>query len=173
MKKSILSLVVAVMLVIMILTSSAYAANEDVTLDKVKEDVCKIDLGGYGNVTKKLVSVDNDTKTVTLEVNVENNKEEEEIIEPSEIFLVLDNSKSMTSNSLQVGTDTITRKDAVFNAAKALAEEILTEQPSTKIGVVRFSTNIDDSKQGTLEDANLVLTPSSNIEEIDVEPLPS
>ena len=166
MKKSILSLVVAVMLVIMMLTSSAYAANEDVTLDKVKEDVCKIDLGGYGNVTKKLVSVDNDTKTVTLEVNVENNKEEEEIIEPSEIFLVLDNSKSMTSNSLQVGTDTITRKDAVFNAAKALAEEILTEQPSTKIGVVRFSTNLDDSKQGTLEDANLVLTPSSNIEEI-------
>ena len=166
MKKSILSLVVAVMLVIMMLTSSAYAANEDVTLDKVKEDVCKIDLGGYGNVTKKLVSVDNDTKTVTLEVNVENNKEEEEIIEPSEIFLVLDNSKSMTSNSLQVVTDTITRKDAVFNAAKALAEEILTEQPSTKIGVVRFSTNLDDSKQGTLEDANLVLTPSSNIEEI-------
>ena len=166
MKKSILSLVVAVMLVIMMLTSSAYAANEDVTLDKVKEDVCKIDLGGYGNVTKKLVSVDNDNKTVTLEVNVENNKEEEEIIEPSEIFLVLDNSKSMTSNSLQVGTDTITRKDAVFNAAKALAEEILTEQTSTKIGVVRFSTNLDDSKQGTLEDANLVLTPSSNIEEI-------
>ena len=37
MKKSILSLVVAVILVIMMLTSSAYAANEDVTLDKVKE----------------------------------------------------------------------------------------------------------------------------------------
>mgnify|MGYP005613417723 CR=1 FL=1 len=54
MKKSILSFVLAVMLVIMMLTSSAYAANADVTLDKVKEDVCKIDLGGYGKKNKKV-----------------------------------------------------------------------------------------------------------------------
>lgn len=165
MKKNIIS-VLAVILIMLILASSVYAANEDVTLEKVKDNVCKIEMGEYGEVTKKLISVDNASKTVTLQVDVENTKTEEETVEPSEIFLVLDNSKSMTSNSVTVGTETVTRKEAVFNAAKTLSEAILKEQPSTKIGIVRFSTSTDSSKYGTLEDASLVLEPSSDISAI-------
>ena len=69
----------------------------------------------------------------------------------------------MSDNKLE---DETTRKQAVFTAAIDLAEKILTEQPSTKIGVVSFSTNSEISKEGTLEDASLVIKPSSDIDTI-------
>ena len=166
MKKSLLAVVIAIVTLLTLVTNVAYAANEDVTLEKVKDTICKIEMDNYGNVTKKLISVENSTKTVKLQVDVENNKSEEETIKPSEIFLVLDNSDSMTKNSLSVDGQSITRKQAVFNAAKALASSIIAEQPSTKIGVVRFSTSTDTSKYGTLEDASLVTAPTTSIDQI-------
>ncbi len=165
MKKKI-SVLLIIVAIIAVLANCAYAANEDVTLSKVKDNVCEINLDNSGKVIKKLNSVENSTKTVTLQIDVENTKKEEETIEPSEIFFVLDNSKSMEVNKLTVGTETITRKEAVFNAAKTLAETILTEQPSTKIGLVRFSTNTETSKVGTLEDASLIIEPTSDISSI-------
>lgn len=160
MKKKIIVLNLILVMVFALIGPIANAANEDVTLEKAEDNVCEIELGDNGKLIKKLVSVDNTNKEVTLQVDVTNLKSEEFIIEESEIFLVIDNSKSMTDNTLESG---ITRKEAVFTAAKTLVKSILTAQSSTKIGVVSFSTNADTSKEGTIEDAKLVVEPT-NIE---------
>lgn len=151
------------LILIMLMTTVAFAANEDVTLSKVSDTICDIKMGEDGELIKKLISVDNPKKEIVLQIDVTNKKSVEETIEPSEIFLIIDNSKSMSDNKLEDGT---TRKQAVFTAAIDLAEKILTEQPSTKIGVVSFSTNSEISKEGTLEDASLVIKPSSDIDTI-------
>ena len=77
MKKSLLAVVIAIVTLLTLVTNVAYAANEDVTLEKVKDTICKIEMDNYGNVTKKLISVENSTKTVKLQIDVENNKSEE------------------------------------------------------------------------------------------------
>lgn len=148
---------------IVLITTTVYASNEDITLKKVKEDVCKIELGEDGEVIKKLVSVDNPKKEIILQVDVTNLRNEEEDIKPSEIFLVIDNSKSMSDNKLADGR---TRKEAVFSAAKKLSEQILKQDKKAKIGVVSFSTNSDTNKEGTLEDANLIIKPTDKIEDV-------
>ena len=162
-KKICLSTILMTLIMLITMVTSVYAANEDVTLVKVKDNVCTIKLGDDGEVIKQLISVDNEKKEATLQINVKNLKSKEEEIQPTEMFLVIDDSKSMSDNTLSSGK---TRKEAVFTAAKTLAKQILEEQPSTKIGVVSFSSNSEISKEGTLEDAKLVIEPSSQISEI-------
>ncbi|MGN1327425.1 MAG: VWA domain-containing protein [Clostridia bacterium] len=163
MNKKIKCFCTLILIAIMLISTTVFAANEDVTLEKVKDDICKIELGGDGEVTRKLVSVSNEKKEIIIQVDAINLKSQEEEIEPSEIFLVIDNSKSMTENTLANGK---TRKETVFEAAKTLATQILEAQPDTKIGVVSFSTNLDATKEGTIDDAQLVTEPTSEILEI-------
>lgn len=158
-KSKIFNIILAMILMLITLSTTVLAANEDITLEKVKEDICTIQLGEDGEVIKKLVSVDNENKEVTLQIDVNT----EETIVNSEVFLVIDNSASMTENNLEDGR---TRKEAVFTAAKTLARKMLQTQSSMKIGIVSFSTNSDISKEGTYEDANYVLAPTENINEI-------
>lgn len=157
-----ITILISIILTLVMLSTVVFAANEDATLEEAENNICKIELGEDGEVTKKLLSVDNPKKEVTLQIDIVNKKQEEETIVPSEIFLVLDNSDSMTEN---IGTTT--RKEAIFSAAKELAKKILTEQSSTKIGVVSFSTNTEQSKWATLEDAKLVLMPTNTLSEIE------
>ena len=162
MKKNLSLVVVIIMLIVMILMNTVvYAANEDVTLEEVDDTICDIKLDEYGEVVKHLVSVDDPSKEIVLQVDVTNLKDVEEDIIPSEIFLVIDNSLSMIENTLDDGTS---RKDAVFSAAKELSRKILEAQPSTTIGIVSFSTN--DANEGTIDDANLEIMPTGNIDEI-------
>ena len=162
MKKNLSLVVVIIMLIVMILMNTVvYAANEDVTLEEVDDTVCDIKLDEYGEVVKHLVSVDDPSKEIVLQVDVTNLKDVEEDIIPSEIFLVIDNSLSMIENTLDDGTS---RKDAVFSAAKELSRKILEAQPSTTIGIVSFSTN--DANEGTIDDASLEIMPTGNIDEI-------
>lgn len=164
MKKRIILLGLTIILIMsIIMTTFVYAANEDVTLEKVKDNVCTIKLGEDGEVIKQLLTVDNENKEATLQIDVKNLKSEDEAIKPTEIFLVIDNSKSMSDNTLADGR---TRKEAVFTAAKSLTDKIIQEQPTTKIGVVSFSSNSDTTKEGTLEDANLVIMPTNNATDI-------
>ena len=162
MKKSLSLVAFIIVLVIMILMNTVvYAANEDVTLEEVEDNVCDIKLDDYGEVKKHLVSVDDPSKEIVLQVDVTNLKDVEEDIIPTEMFFVIDNSLSMNDNTLEDGT---TRKDAVFSAAKELAKKILENQASTKIGIVSFST--DDENEGTLDDATLEIMPSNNVDQI-------
>lgn len=164
MKKRIILLGLTIILIMsIIMTTFVYAANEDLTLEKVKDNVCTIKLGEDGEVIKQLLTVDNENKEATLQIDVKNLKSEDEAIKPTEIFLVIDNSKSMSDNTLADGR---TRKEAVFTAAKSLTDKIIQEQPTTKIGIVSFSSNSDTTKEGTLEDANLVIMPTNNATDI-------
>lgn len=164
-KKSIL-ICLAIAMLLPLFTTFSLAANitqENVTIEKVKDNVCTIELGKDGKLTKKLLSLDNEKKELTLQIDVENLKNQEEKLKPTEMFLVLDNSKSMQENKLSDGR---TRKEAVFTAAKVLVESILKEQPTTKIGLVSFSSNSQVEKEGTLEDAVLIANPTSNITDL-------
>ena len=164
MNKRIILLGLTIILIMsIIMTTFVYAANEDLTLEKVKDNVCTIKLGEDGEVIKQLLTVDNENKEATLQIDVKNLKSEDEAIKPTEIFLVIDNSKSMSDNTLADGR---TRKEAVFTAAKSLTDKIIQEQPTTKIGIVSFSSNSDTTKEGTLEDANLVIMPTNNATDI-------
>lgn len=164
MNKKIKIIGIITLMLAILFTTTVFAVNEDVTLEKVKDNICDIKLGNDGEVIKKLISVDNPKKEATLQIDVKNIKSEEEQVKPSEIFLVLDNSKSMTDNKVD---NTRTRKEAVFTAAKTLVEKILEAQPNTKIGIVSFSASADTEKEGTLEeDAKLIKLPTSNLEEI-------
>ena len=164
MNKKIISLITIALLIILAVIPTVYAANEDTTLEKAEDNVCKIKLGEDGELTKKLIDVSNEKKEVTLQVDVTNLRKEEESVRPSEIFLVIDNSDSMAQNRLESG---VTRKEAVFTAAKQLAEDIIKAQSSTKIGIVSFSSSSEPTKEGILEeDAKLVLKATNNISQI-------
>ena len=160
--KKIISFVLAFILVFSIASSVLAATKVEVTMEKVKDEKVVIDLDGQGKVTKQMIEMDTVNKTVTIKIDVENSMSPESEIIPSEIFFVIDNSLSMTENTVEG----VTRREAVFTAAKTLAEKILTAQPSTKIGVVRFSTTTDVSREGTLDDASLVLSATSNLNSI-------
>lgn len=74
-------------------------------------------------------------------------------------MLVLDNSDSMNTTV----SGATTRKELIFNSAKTLISNLLKDNEELKIGIVSFSTSIDSSKEGTLEDANLASSLSNDI----------
>lgn len=161
--KNIGAIILLVIFTLVLSFNTVYASTKDVTLEKVQDNICEINLEEDGKLTKKLINVDNENKEVILQIDVTNLRNKEETTKNSEILLVIDNSRSMTENKLESGK---TRKEVVFSAAKELADKMLKEQSTTKIGVVSFSSNIDISKEGTLEDAKLIVSPTNEIEDI-------
>lgn len=140
-------------------------ADSDITFEVVEENVCRIDFSDTAYFEKKLVDKDLDKHQVTIELKVVNNAEE---IKPTgELMIVLDNSNSM--NDQYDGTTT--RYNAIVNSANTLIDKLLTDNDNLKIGVVSFSskegeTITDTSKEGTLEDANLVSTLTDDASEL-------
>ena len=55
-KKIVLLSLIMILVMAVVMPIFAYAANEDVTLEKVKDNVCTIKLGEDGEVIKKLLS---------------------------------------------------------------------------------------------------------------------
>ena len=147
MKKKIL--LITFLLLILISTCSL-ASYSTVTMTVVEEPVCTIDLGNNSQFEKKLISKDLANKEVTLQLQVTNNAES---LKPTgEIMLVLDNSASMEEET-STGE---TRKDLVFESAKTLVSNLLEDNSQLQIGIVSFSSNVDQSKEATIEDATIV-----------------
>ena len=69
----------------------------------------------------------------------------------------------MNDNIDENNTQSPTRKDTIFEAAKILVSKLLEGNNDLKVGVVSFSSNTDTSKEATLEDASLVADLSSDI----------
>lgn len=156
MKKRILFML---LLIMALLSTMSFASYSTVTMSVVEEPVCTIELGENSKFEKKLISKDLTNKEVTLQLEVTNN---EDALKPTgEIVLVIDNSNSM--NNL-IGSTTNTRKDTVFESAKTLVNKLLTNNNQLKISIVSFSSNIDSSKEASLEDANIVSPLTDNIE---------
>ena len=138
-----------IFLLIILFTTYSFASYSTVTMSVVEEPVCTIELGDNSFFEKKLVEKNLNNKEVTLQLQVTNN---ELATVNGEIMLVLDNSDSMQN---QTSTGEI-RKDLVFESAKTLVSRLLENNTELEIGVVSFSTNTDQSKEATIEDATLV-----------------
>lgn len=144
-------------LILILIANISFASYSTVTMSVVEEPVCTINIGDNSKFEKKLITKDLNNKEVTLQLQVTN----EEIADKptGEIILVLDNSESMDH---ETSTGEI-RKDLVYNSAISLVTNLLKDNNALKIGVVSFSTNTDISKEGSIEDANLVSTLSNNV----------
>jgi len=152
MKKSIS---ITIFLIIILVANISFASYNTVTMTVVDEPICTIELGENSSFEKKLVSKNLPNKEVTIELKVTNG---EKSLKPTgEIILVLDNSASM-KNTTASGEE---RQTLVFEAAKTLISNLLEDNDNLEIGIVSFSTNLDISKEGTIEDAT-VLSPLSN-----------
>lgn len=145
--------------------SNTTESNTDSTVtifELVDDKSCIIDLGNIGRFEKKVADFDATEKSITLELTLTNIAEkQEDVIKPSELFLVIDNSNSMIEN---ITTGGITRKQAVLESANVLAENLFEAYPDLKIGVVSFSSK--DGSEGTLADANLEQALTNNPDEV-------
>lgn len=144
------------LMIILILTSSlSLASYSTVQMEVVEKPVCTIDIGENSKFEKSLVSEDLRNKEVTLQLQVTN---EELGAKPNgELMLVIDNSDSM-NNEVEGGE---IRSDLVYEAAKTLVSKLLEDNTNLDIGIVSFSSNTEQSLEGTIQDATLV-TPLSN-----------
>ena len=153
MKKSVF---ITLFLILILVANISLASYDTVTMTVVEEPVCTIEIGENSKFEKKLVEKNLNNKEVTLQLQVTN---EETSLQPTgEIMLVIDNSMSME----ETVEGTTTREDLVIESANTLVNTILDGNEHLKVGVVSFSTNADVSKEGTIEDANLVSDLSSD-----------
>ena len=140
---------ITLFLLLILIANLSLASYNTVTMTVVEEPVCNIELGENSKFEKKLVAKDMNKKEVTIQLQVVNN---EKSIKPTgEIMLVIDNSDSMLDE-----VNGTTREELVITSAKTLVNNLLKDNENLKIGVVSFSSNIDVSKEGTIEDASLV-----------------
>ena len=140
-------LAIAIFTLITMVSSIAFAATTE-TFEVVDDQVCTIKINDYCNFEKKMTSYDLNKRQVTIQLKITNDSI---VNQPTgEVMLVLDNSNSMNT------TTTPTRQEMVYNSAKSLIEKMLKDNNNLKVGIVRFSTDSDVLKEGTLSDASLV-----------------
>lgn len=150
--------IMGLILIMILMTNVSFASYQTVTMSVVEEPVCTITLEQNSKFEKKLISKDLSNKEVTLQLQVTN----ESIADKptGEIMLVLDNSDSM-NNEVSEGT---TRRELIFESANTLISNLLKDNTNLKIGVVRFSTNVNQTKEATIEDASVVAPLSKDVE---------
>lgn len=140
------------------------SSKSTTTLEVVEDNVCTIQVEDLAKFEKKITKFNAEEKSVTLTLSLTNLKSQEESLNNAEIFLVIDNSSSMTSANI----DGLNRKEAVINAAGTLVDKLFDANPTFKIGVVGFSS-LDTSKgetEGTIDDAKLMSSLSNSKEDV-------
>lgn len=154
----------SVIIISLLLISSTVLAVQvnkgDATMSLVEDNVCHISFGKYGEFEKKMIKCDTENKTVDIRLTVKNNAEKLED-KKADIVLLIDSSRSMSTNKIQIGDTETTRKAAVLASAETLVDKLLVVNPNLKFGVVEFatSTELNDegfTVEGTDKDANIV-----------------
>lgn len=146
-------------LIIILIANFSLASYSTVKMSVVEEPVCTIKFNENSNFQKKLLSKDLNNKEVTIQLQVTN---EESSSKPSgELILVIDDSESMKNE-----VEETTRKDLVINSAKTLVTNLLKDNDKLEIGIVRFSTNSDLDKEGSIADASVVSELSSDADSL-------
>jgi len=154
--KNLKRLIVSTILLLIILSSVVLAAttsSENAVLEIVEDNVCTINIQDIAIFEKKIIETNLSQKELTIGLKV-TNITESIINEPTEIFLVIDNSLSMKEEV----SSGVTRLQTVTNSAKTLASTLI-QNEYVKLGVVSFSTG---SSEGTITDATLLTTPTDN-----------
>lgn len=160
MKKTKNKLWVTLFVILMLISTTCFAASvssTDATLTLVENNVCTIQVTDFVQFEKSLLAFDKTNKEFTIQLAIANTAEEV-FPEPTEIFLVIDNSLSMDDEI----SPNVTRLAAVTNSAKTLASQLL-ENENVDLGVISFSTG---DEEGTITDANLLLAPSHDVEAV-------
>lgn len=164
MKKTIkfLSVIIISLLLVSSTVLAAQVNKGDATMSLVEDNVCHISFGKYGDFEKKMIKCDTTNKTVDISLTVKNNAEKLEN-KKADIVLLIDSSRSMSTNKIQIAGQETTRKAAVLSAANTLVDKLLAVNSKIKIGVVEFatSTELNDEGftiEGTDKDANTVTT---------------
>ena len=141
---------IVLFLLIILITNLSLASYSNSIMTVPEEPVCTISLTEKSTVERKLITKDLTTKELTMQLTVTNN---EVSVKPTgELMVVLDNSKSMTDEV----EPSVTREDLIIESANTLITNLLKNNNDLKIGVVSFSTNVEQTKEGTIEDAMLV-----------------
>lgn len=138
---------------------AATTSSANAKLEVVENNTCTVNIQNTATYERKLVSYDLEKKELNFRLQVTNTASPI-FNEPAEIFLVIDNSKSMRQNV----TTSKTRLQAVTDSAKTFATELLKNE-NVKIGVVSFSTG-DVATEGTMKDATLKTVPTANKETV-------
>lgn len=147
--KKISKIISAILLALMLLSTTILAtsvSSEKAKLEIVENNICTINITDTAIFEKKIVDYDLEKKQITIGLKVSNNSVAP-LDKPSEIVLVIDDSKSMKETISTGGS----RMEAVTDSAKILANELL-KLDTVKLSVVSFSTGEDE---GTITDATL------------------
>lgn len=137
------------------LCSSSFAATASAsktTMSVVDKSICEINLKDKGKFTKELTEFDANKKEVTITLTLKNIMEQENLTKPIEMFLVLDNSHSMTST--YEGKE---KRQYVAETATSFVNALFDHYENAKIGIVSFSSVNLGSTLGTENDAKLLL----------------
>lgn len=152
--------VLTLFLLALTFSCESFAANtmmneETTSLELVENNNCTINVGTLAKLERKITRFNKEERSITVTLTVSNIKTVEQIQKPIEVFLVIDNSSSMISNSI----NGITRKQAVIRSANTLVDKLFAISSNAKIGVVSFSSlNSQNGEiEGTINDAKLVL----------------
>lgn len=142
------------------LCSSSFAATvsaSKTTMSVVDKSICEINLKDKGKFTKELTDFDANKKEVTITLTLKNIMEQENLTKPIEMFLVLDNSHSMTST--YEGKE---KRQYVAETATSFVSALFDHYENAKIGIVSFSSVDLGSTLGTENDAKLLLSLSDS-----------
>lgn len=155
-------ILLTVFLLIILIATISLASYDTVKMEVVEKPTSTVKFATNSYVERSVISQDLENKEITLQLKVVNG---EESLKPTgEIMLVIDNSKSMEEAQLHdiASGENYTRKQLVMNSAQVLVTNLLKDNSQLKIGAVSFSTNVDTSKEGTIEDAQLVSKPTND-----------
>ena len=141
-------------------TNDSTITEGTTSLEIVENNICTIDIKDLAKFEKKITSFNETEKSVTLTLSLTNLKTVEEKNMDVEIFLVIDNSASMTTS--YVGDKS--RKQAVLDSANSLVDKIYAQNSKVKVGIVGFSSldTTAGETEGTINDATLISELSNN-----------
>ncbi len=133
-------------LVISTSVSAAFVSSENASFEIVENNICTINITDKAVFEKKIIDYDIEKSELTIGLKVTNNAVLP-LDKPSEIVLVIDNSRSM-KNTISTGG---IRMEAVIDSAKVLSSELL-KLDTVNLSVISFSTG---ENRGTISDAEL------------------
>ena len=142
--------------------NSKVEANKT-TLEVVDKSICEMDLDNMGHFRKELTHFDVEKRELTITLTVNNTANVEEAEKPVEVFLVLDNSNSMTKTY-----NNKNKIDYVTDVANSFATSLFSHFKDIKIGIVGFSSTKEFVKgtTGSLADASVLLPLSNSAEAV-------
>ena len=159
-KKIITSFILFLFVIMFSIYSCATTTTTTTTFELVTDTTCTIEIDDWAEFTKSVADFSSTERSISITLNITNTKVSESTTTPTEVFLVIDNSSSMRSNS--VGD--YTREEVVIASANKLVEKLFAANNQIEIGVVAFSSG---ETEGTINDASLLLELSDS--QTDVE----